>query len=97
MSSKPRNSGVTRTTTMPAQGRGATAGRKLTTPSTASSAKGSEKKHVGDVLGISRARVSKSVPSGGGKKRIKGIEITTRGRAGLKRARVVGGVRGRGV
>jgi hypothetical protein len=52
------------------------------------------KKHVGDVLGISRARVSKSLPRGGG--RPKGIEVsTTPRRTGLKPARVVGGVRGR--
>ncbi|HVL70235.1 MAG TPA: hypothetical protein VM364_23450 [Vicinamibacterales bacterium] len=56
------------------------------------------KKHVGDVLGISRARVPKEVPRAtsdrGG--RPKGIEITRGARKGLKRAGVVGGVRGRG-
>ena len=55
------------------------------------------KKHVGDVLGISRARVkSKTVRATTGKKkgRPKGIEVATRSR--LKRAKVVGGVRGRG-
>ena len=73
--------------------RDAASSRKRTTESKASSAKRSAKKHVGDVLGISRATVSKSVPSGGG--RVKGIEITRR-RTGLKPARTVGGVRGRG-
>ena len=54
------------------------------------------KKHVGDVLGISRARVPASVPRAtkdrGGNP--KGIEVTRRKRT--KRAGVVGGVRGRG-
>ena len=57
------------------------------------------KKPVGDVLGISRARVPKDVPRAttdrGG--RPKGIEIpTTTRRAPKKRMGVVGGVRGRG-
>jgi len=55
------------------------------------------KKHAGDVLGISRARVPKSVPratrdKGGNPK---GIEID-RPRRRMKRAATVGGVRGRG-
>jgi len=55
------------------------------------------KKHVGDVLGISRARVPAHVPratkdKGGNPK---GIELD-RPRRPAKRARVVGGVRGRG-
>ncbi|HSK10423.1 MAG TPA: hypothetical protein VK911_12665 [Vicinamibacterales bacterium] len=54
-------------------------------------------KHVGDVLGISRARVPKEVPRAtsdrGG--RPKGIELPAR-RKPVKRAGVVGGVRGRG-
>ena len=54
----------------------------------------SVKKHVGDVLGISRATAKASVPSRGG--RPKGIEITRPRRSGLKPAKVVGGVRGRG-
>jgi predicted transcriptional regulator len=62
--------------------------------SKAASTGGSAKKHVGDVLGISRARVSKSVQSGGG--RPKGIEITPKPRRkGLARAKAVGGVRSR--
>jgi len=56
-----------------------------------------KKKHVGDVLGISRARVPKSVPRAtkdrGGNP--KGIEVG-RPRRRSKRAGVVGGVRGRG-
>ncbi len=55
------------------------------------------KKAVGDVLGISHARVPASVPRAtkdrGGNP--KGIEIS-RARKKLKRAAVVGGVRGRG-
>ena len=57
----------------------------------------SVKKHVGDVLGISRARVPKDVPRAttdrGG--RPKGIEIPTTTRRAPKRMGVVGGVRGR--
>jgi hypothetical protein len=58
------------------------------------------KKHVGDVIGISRARVPKSVPRAtkdrGG--RPKGIELRQGGSrgTGLRPARTVGGVRGRG-
>jgi hypothetical protein len=55
------------------------------------------KKHVGDVLGISRARVPKSVPRAtkdrGGNP--KGIELT-RTRRKMKPAATVGGVRVRG-
>ena len=92
-STKPRSAGATRKTAGPAKSSGTT--RKKTTTSKTSSARSSAKKHVGDVLGISRARVSKSVPSGGA--RPKGIEVTrgTR-RKGAKPARTVGGVRGRG-
>ena len=67
------------------------------TAKTAKTAK-SVKKHVGDVLGISRARVPKDVPRAtrdrGG--RPKGIEIPTTTRRAQKLAGVVGGVRGRG-
>ena len=56
-----------------------------------------KKKHVGDVLGISRARVPKSVARAtkdrGGNP--KGIELP-RPRRKTKRAAVVGGVRVRG-
>ncbi len=56
------------------------------------------KKHVGDVIGVGRARVPKDVPRAttdrGG--RPKGIEIGTTTRPAAKRAGVVGGVRGRG-
>ena len=59
-------------------------------------AKKSSKKHVGDVLGISRARVPAHVPRAtkdrGGNP--KGIEIA-RPRTALRRSRTVGGVRGR--
>jgi hypothetical protein len=62
--------------------------------------KSASKKHVGDVIGVSRARVPKDVPRAtrdrGG--RPKGIELpplTKRG-TGLKPSRTVGGVRGRG-
>jgi hypothetical protein len=56
------------------------------------------KKHVGDVLGISRARIPADVPRATPKRggRPKGIELPRAGRAGTTRARVVGGVRGRG-
>jgi hypothetical protein len=92
--SNARKPGATRTTSAPATSRSATAARKKTAVTKASSANRSVKKHVGDVLGISRARVSKSLPRGGG--RPKGIEVsTTPRRTGLKPARVVGGVRGR--
>ena len=70
------------------------AASKETTASKAASAPDTAKKHVGDVLGISRARVSKSVPSGG--RRPKGIELARPSTTGLKPFRVVGGVRGRG-
>jgi hypothetical protein len=54
-------------------------------------------KHVGDVLGISRARVPKHVPRATRDRsgNPKGIEVGPR-RRHLKRATVVGGVRGRG-
>ncbi len=68
------------------------------TAKTAKTATKSVKKHVGDVLGISRARVPKDVPRAtqdrGG--RPKGIEIPTPTRRVSKRMSVVGGVRGRG-
>lgn len=59
-------------------------------------AKKSSKKHVGDVLGISRARVPAHVPRAtkdrGGNP--KGIEVGARPRGThLKRSRTVGGVR----
>lgn len=57
------------------------------------------KKHVGDVLGIGRARVADDAPRAStkrGGRRPKGIELPRLSRSGLKRARVVGGVRGRG-
>jgi len=55
------------------------------------------RKHVGDVLGISRARVPKGTPRATRDRsgNPKGIEISGR-RRHLKRATVVGGVRGRG-
>ena len=70
----------------------ATAQRKQTTTTKRA------KKHVGDVLGISRARVPDEVPRAttdrGG--RPKGIEVAGAKRPRLRRAGVVGGVRGRG-
>jgi hypothetical protein len=65
-------------------------------PKTKTKTKTKTKKHVGDVLGISRARVPAHVPratkdKGGNPK---GIEVGRRRRT--KRAGVVGGVRGRG-
>lgn len=55
-------------------------------------------KHVGDVLGISRAKVPAHVPRAtkdrGGNP--KGIEIVAKRRTTAARAGVVGGVRGRG-
>ena len=92
--SKSHHDVAPRTTAAHAKSGNAASTRKETAASKASSAHGSTKKHVGDVLGISRARVSKSLPRGSG--RPKGIEITTTPRrTGLKPARVVGGVRGR--
>jgi hypothetical protein len=65
------------------------------TPTATSPAKA--KKHVGDVLGLSRARVPASVPRAtrdrGGNP--KGIELSRPKRA-TKRVKVVGGVRVRG-
>lgn len=92
--SKSRTAGSSRKTAATAKSGGTAAARKKTTASTATAAQRSVKKHVGDVLGLSRAKVSKSVPSGGG--RPKGIELAPRRRTGMKPARVVGGVRGRG-
>ena len=56
------------------------------------------KKHVGDVLGISRARFSADEPRPVSKRgrRPKGVELPGASRSRLKRAGVVGGVRGRG-
>jgi hypothetical protein len=51
------------------------------------------KKHVGDVIGISRSTVRKPVKSAPGR-RAKGIEVAPP--RSMKRAGVVGGVRGRG-
>lgn len=69
-----------------------------TTGKSAKTATKSVKKHVGDVIGVGRARVPKDVPRAttdrGG--RPKGIEIGTSTRPTAKRAGVVGGVRGRG-
>lgn len=61
-------------------------------------AKKSDKKHVGDVLGISRSKVkapiaSKSTSS---RRRTTGIELPKVSSRGMKRAGVVGGVRGKG-
>jgi hypothetical protein len=56
-------------------------------------------KHVGDVIGLSRARVPKHVPRATADRsgNPKGIELPRSRRATMKRARVVGGVRGRGI
>jgi hypothetical protein len=56
-------------------------------------------KHVGDVIGLSRARVPKHVPRATADRsgNPKGIELPRSRRTTMKRARVVGGVRGRGV
>jgi hypothetical protein len=60
-----------------------------------SKASGGSKKHVGDVLGISRARVPDHVPRAtkdrGGNP--KGIEVGGRRSSHLKPSRTVGGVR----
>ena len=61
-------------------------------------AKKSDKKNVGDVIGISRSKVkapiaSKSTSS---RRRASGIELPKVSSRGMKRAGVVGGVRGRG-
>lgn len=56
-------------------------------------------KHVGDVIGLSRARVPKHVPRATADRtgNPKGIELPRSRRTMMKRARVVGGVRGRGI
>lgn len=67
-------------------------------PANRDSARKSSKKHVGDVLGISRARVPPDVPRAtadrGGNP--KGVEIGRARRRTQRLARTVGGVRGRG-
>ncbi len=68
--------------------------RKAADPSKASSATPKVKKHVGDVIGLGRSRASKSFPEGEG--RARGIEITPNRQSGMRPAKVVGGVRGRG-
>ena len=69
--------------------------KKTSTPKSSGHGHASHsKKHVGDVLGISRARVPAHVPRAtkdrGGNP--KGIEVS-RPRTGMKRSRTVGGVR----
>lgn len=55
-------------------------------------------KHVGDVIGLSRARVPKHVPRATADRsgNPKGIELPRSGRTTMKRVGVVGGVRGQG-
>ena len=55
-------------------------------------------KHVGDVIGLSRARVSTHAPhaTADRSRRRRRIEVPRFRRATLRRARVVGGVRGHG-
>ena len=83
----------------------ATAGKTSSAGTTAGSARRKVagavkgvKKAVGDVLGISRARVPKDVPRATSDRagRPKGVELTRAARPTVKRAGVVGGVRGRG-
>ena len=92
--SKPRAAGAARMTVAAKNPRAADANRVTKSARKTSAAPRGAKKHVGDVLGISRATAKKPLPSRGG--RPKGIELTPRRRSGLKPARVVGGVRGRG-
>ena len=90
--------GRTRSTTTAGRSRSTATGAAATARKKVEDAASSVKKHVGDVLGISRARVPKDVPRAtkdrGG--RPKGVELGGTRRTGLKRAGVVGGVRGRG-
>lgn len=60
-------------------------------------AKKSEK-HVGDVIGISRSKVKAPIAgkSTGSRRRSAGIELPKVSSRGMKRAGVVGGVRGKG-
>lgn len=60
--------------------------------------KSADKKHVGDVIGISRSKVKAPIASKstGSRKRATGIELPKVSSRGMKRAGVVGGVRVRG-
>jgi hypothetical protein len=60
--------------------------------------KSADKKHVGDVLGISRSKVKAPIASKstGSRRRATGIELPKAASRTTKRAGVVGGVRGRG-
>jgi hypothetical protein len=56
-----------------------------------------DEKHVGDVIGVSRSRVKAPIESKGtGRRRAPAIAPSRAGSGALKRAGVVGGVRGRG-
>ncbi len=61
-------------------------------------AKKSAQKHVGDVIGLGRSKVKAPVPSKstGSRRRAEGIELPKASSRTMKRAGVVGGVRGRG-
>lgn len=60
--------------------------------------KSADKKHVGDVIGLSRSKVKAPIASKGtsSRRRASGIELPKVASRGMKRAGVVGGVRGRG-
>ncbi len=62
-------------------------------------AKKTPQKHVGDVIGVSRSRAKKPIPSDptSSRRRATGIELPPASASARKttRARVVGGVRGR--
>jgi hypothetical protein len=60
--------------------------------------KSADKKHVGDVIGISRSKVKAPIASksSGSRRKTAGIELPKVSSRGMKRAGVVGGVRGRG-
>jgi hypothetical protein len=61
-------------------------------------AKKSQKKPFGDVLGISRARVSAPLPrKSASSRRKRSTAIEQRPRAAMRPARIVGGVRGKGI
>jgi len=60
-------------------------------------AKKNEAKHVGDVIGLGRSKVKAPIPSKStGGRRATGIELPKASSRTMKRAGVVGGVRGRG-
>ena len=92
-----------KTTTAARKGPAARKGTKAAAPAAAARKKtaagATRGKNVGDVLGISRARVPADVPratTDRARGRPKGVELTPPTRRRVRPAGVVGGVRGRG-